>query len=370
MDPMRNPMQTTRSLGLCVLLCLWSTAARAEDLQPTFDLSALDAFWPVVEILQQDLEPPVEMWDALFDTPAHRVLVEEDMTPVYFERMLNLVYRPALRASRDAALSDPQYGPALDHFVQTWEHRERVDRSARELARRGLSDELVARLRSVLPAKLTTGRPQVAVVVWANAGRGGDPILIDPLSISTWDVPAYIAHELHHWHRDRLLAYTRSEVEEVDRPVVTWIEALQAEGVADQIDKHGWIEGTAHVDPARANYVERYRHALEHVSDAVVGFDDGLSAWQVAKDDAAKREAGLGLVDVIPLGGHPLGYFMTRTILAAFGPERLVAVVGNPFAFARLYDAAARTGGDARPLSDESMAALRALEKKYVGTGR
>lgn len=359
-----------RMLTPLLVLCLSSTAARAEDLQPVFDLSALDAFWPVVEILQQDLDPPAELWDALFDAPAYHVLVEEDMTPVYFERMLNLVYRPSLRSQRDAALADPQSQAAVGHFVETWERRSSVDRAARDLARRGVSEDLLASLRALLPAELPAGHPTVALVVWANAGRGGDPILVDPLSISYWDVPGYIAHELHHWYRDQLLDYTRSAVEEADRPLLTWLEALQAEGIADQIDKHAWIEGTVRVDPARASYLERYRHALQHVNDSVVGLDTGLSAWLAGTNAAEKRAAGLDLAEVLPLGAHPLGYFMTRTILGAFGRERLVAIVGNPFAFARLYDAAARTGGSARPLSDEAMAALDALEKKYVGTGR
>lgn len=352
------------------LIVLAGTPARADDLQPVFDLAAIDAFWPVAEILQQDLDPPVELWDALFETAAHRVLVEEGMTPLYFERMLNLVYRPSARRQREAALTDPQSSAAIDHFVQAWERRASVDRAARDLARRGVSDELLANLRAVLPAELPAGRPTVALVVWANAGRGGDPILVDPLSIASWDVPGYIAHEMHHWYRDRMLDYTRSAVEAADRPIITWLEALQAEGVADQIDKHAWIEGTVRVDPARASYLERYRHALEHVNDSVLGLDAGLSAWLAAKSDSERQTAGLDLAEVVPIGGHALGYFMTRTILAASGPQRLVEIVGNPFAFARAYDAAARTGGRAQPLSDEAMAALDALEKKYVAAGR
>lgn len=360
----------SRTARMLVVLVLVGTPAQADDLQPVFDLAAIDAFWPVVEILQQDLDPPVELWDALFETPAHQVLVEEDMTPLYFERLLELVYRPSARAQRDAALADPQSRAAIDHFVQAWERRASVDRAARDLARSGVSDDLLAKLRAVLPTELPAGRPTVALVVWANAGRGGDPILVDPLSIASWDVPGYIAHEMHHWYRDRMLDYTRSTVEAADRPIVTWLEAVQAEGIADQIDKHAWIEGTVRVDPARASYLERYRHALEHVSDSVLGLDSGLSAWLAANSDAERQSAGLDLAGKLPLGGHTLGYFMTRTILAAFGSQRLVEVVGNPFAFARLYDAAARTGGSAQPLSDEAMAALDALEKKYVAAER
>jgi hypothetical protein len=362
-------MSILRCYVLLLLVPLLAAPARA-DLQPVFDTSALDAFWPIVEILEQDLDPPVEMWDALFESPAHRVLVDEGMTPVYFERLLALVFRPSLRASRETARSDPQSAAAIEHFVQTWEQRERVDRAARELARRGLSDALLTELRQLLPAELPDGRPNVALVVWANAGRGGDPILVDPLSIATWDVPAYIAHEMHHRYRDRLLAYDRTKVQTDDRAIVTWLEALQAEGIADQIDKHRWIEGTAPIDAARQNYVRRYQHALEHIADEVSALDASLTSWNAAGSEGERRRAGDGLGQELELGGHPLGYSMTRTILDTFGKDRLLASIGNPFAFARTYDEAARRAGRARPLSDEAMAALQALEKKYVAAKR
>ena len=71
------------------------------------------------------------------------------------------------------------------------------------------------------------------------------------------------------------------------------------------------------------------------------------------------------------MSGHPTGYYMTRVIVAEFGTGRLIADFGNPFAFFRLYDEAARQSEAGVPvLSDDALSFLASLEAKYVGIAK
>ena len=367
------PLRTPGSLLLLLLLTtallpLGPGKARAE-IEPVFDTSAVEAFWPLVELLREDLEPPVEMWDAMLETPALEALAEQGMSPLFFERLMNLAFRPSMAQARNTALGDQRIGPSLQHFLEVWERREELDRAMRGMVRTGIDPELLAGLRALLPAEIPSGRPPVAFAVFANAGRGGDPLVVDPLALVSWDVPPYLTHEMHHWYRDQLLEYEPDAVQPADRDLVAWLDALQAEGVADLLDKKAWMENPLQVDPDRKPYVDQYLHAIDHVEESIEALDAALSVWNLAESAAERRGATNELGQKMPLGGHPVGYHMVTTITGVFGTQGLRDTVGNPFAFARLYDEAARRGDRARPLSDEAMAALGRLEERYATAG-
>jgi hypothetical protein len=66
-----------------------------------------------------------------------------------------------------------------------------------------------------------------------------------------------------------------------------------------------------------------------------------------------------------------MGAFMAEIIERQLGRDRLVAVVGDPFAFWRLYnEVALRTNGAARVLSERAMGVVAKVEDRYRAGGR
>lgn len=216
--------------------------------------------------------------------------------------------------------------------------------------------------------KVPAGAP-VAFVIFANDGRGYDPIVIDLLASMTWDFEPYLAHELHHWYRNRLLSFDPESLDPVAEKLVWTLNQIQAEGVADQLDKRPWLLD-ATIPPSKPDdYVRRYRSALEATPDLLETLDSLLIRYGEA-EDSEKLKLGNEISALVPLSGHPTGFFMASLIQEQLGQEALCREVGNPFAFIRLFNQAAEEANRQElAFSPAALALLAELERAHARPG-
>ncbi|MGM0687938.1 MAG: DUF5700 domain-containing putative Zn-dependent protease, partial [Promethearchaeati archaeon] len=136
---------------------------------------------------------------------------------------------------------------------------------------------------------------------------------------------------------------------------------IQAEGIADQIDKPDWFFGHNPVD-AYSGFVEQYRIELEKAEETLDLID---SVIQKEHQKGTSREIiGKKVREILPLSGHPIGYFMAKTIFNAELGGEMIDSVGNPFEFFRLYSKSRNILAES-PFSESTIDFLVQLEEKY-----
>jgi hypothetical protein len=87
---------------------------------------------------------------------------------------------------------------------------------------------------------------------------------------------------------------------------------------------------------------------------------------RVAPHPDSLAALGRWVHDDLPDNSRIMGAFMAETIEREMGRPRLVATVGDPFAFWRTYrEAALRTGGRTYALSDSAMSMLGQVERRH-----
>jgi hypothetical protein len=309
------------------------------------DLAAIELFWQVVDTLSSDLEPSPALWTALFDTPGYRALTRSEFDPGFFRRNFRLAYKPSLRDSLTIAGEELRAGRFLRHYEQVGQRRVELESFAAELASDtafGSPSRLAAKW---LPPPAPSDPAPVALVVFSLDARGYDPIVMDVLAARELDLRAFVAHESHHWYRNRRATIDWDQVPQHEQDLLWTLYQIQGEGIADQIDKRAWIEGKEPIPAGREAYAEAYLEALEAAPGTIRALDSLLVAFSAAPMDEQRAAIGAHVAEIVPMSGHPTGYHVARAILETEGRERLVADIANPAAFLLSYDEASRSAG-------------------------
>jgi hypothetical protein len=270
---------------------------------------------------------------------------------------------PSNREELAAALEGRPEAPYLRHYLEVRDRREELLQYAAQLATAPIIPAAAQRALTLLPFEVVSEYPPVAFVIFANDARGYDPIVVDLLASLRWDYETFLAHEFHHWYRNRLLIFDFESIDPRDRDVVWTLNQVHGEGIADQLDKRAWALGQADPPSGLEGYARRYR---EHLS-ASPGLIRTLGSLMVRYRDPGADRAALGaeIREAIPQSGHPTGFFMANAILQHFGQDALVSQTGNPFSFFRLHNRAAGVATSGVPFSAEAMLLLDELEASY-----
>ncbi|OLS30106.1 MAG: hypothetical protein HeimAB125_20460, partial [Candidatus Heimdallarchaeota archaeon AB_125] len=70
---------------------------------------------------------------------------------------------------------------------------------------------------------------------------------------------------------------------------------------------------------------------------------------------------------IVPLAGHPLGYYMTKIIIKNAHFDDLIRIVGNPFKFFKLYNKSVVSERENLSVySETTIEIIEDFEKKYV----
>jgi hypothetical protein len=332
---------------------------------PGFDFSAMAPFWEVHDSLTADREPSTEEWAALLNSPGYRALTRSEFTNEFFQESFRLALMPSRKDEFETALADERQARFLRHYVDVSRRRDELERHLEHLQSSSIVAPIIQRTQEYLPPVNVEGSPQVAFVIFANDGRAYEPIVIDLLASISWDIESFLAHEFHHWYRNRLRILDFSQADPADADLLWTLNQIQAEGIADLIDKRPWVLEGASPPQGAERYAEIYRQNLEATPELLKTLDGLL----VQYSGPPERRAAIGaqVRDLIPQSGHPTGFYMAALISSRLGHAALIEDLGNPFAFVRAFnEAATQAGRPSLKLSDTAMAVLNDLEQQHL----
>ncbi|WP_290797080.1 DUF5700 domain-containing putative Zn-dependent protease [Halomonas sp.] len=337
----------------------------------SLDFSGVDHFLEITATLDKDADPDPVDWETLFDTPGYSMLTQSEFEREFFMESFRLVFMPSrqeeLQKRLDEEKNKPPHFRFLHHYLNVKQHRQEVaDFSDSLRVNAGeLLDQSAEMARKYLPAMQTEGYIPVSFVVFANDARGYTPVVIDAFfAMELGEKLHYlIAHELHHFYRNQILAFDRDHIGPADADIVWVIDQIHAEGVADQIDKRVLISGE---DGPMHDMADRWEEMVAEAPVFLKRMNEALDG--VAAGYEGMGDAGTRLREILPMSGHPVGFYMTNLIIRELGKEKLIEQTGNPLAFFRLYNQAAQqaTSGDPPVLSAGAMEVIGELESRYV----
>lgn len=341
---------------------------------PWIETQGIERFWEIQQILTRDEEPGEERWRKLFASPGYRQLEEVEKRSRWMKPIFAMAFRPSLKKTLAARKTSGDFvgSMLLPHLEMAADRPERVRSFVREFCRDETLEIALAASKRYLPSGGIRRDlvPQVFLVIVDGDGKAlPQGIVLDAFALSFWEHPVMVlAHELHHVFRKPLAQVERKNLAEEEKKLFTVIEQLEEEGVAEMIDKPGWLssgipELSEH--PLLRWVQERYRTVENDAPESVRELDRALFA--VGDDPSVVETEGEKLFESIsPPERHTVGLYMAFAIEERLGRERLVETVGNPFSFVRAYSEAAGLSSPRPSLSAESIACLDDWEKRCI----
>jgi hypothetical protein len=358
------------SRTLLIATALSVLPASTPGTQEQADYSGLEPFWKVAELVAADQEVPDGAWEAVFATPGYRTLRERDNADRFFERLLPMALSEAHRQEAEALVTgQPIMEIFLTHLRAAYALREELEAFRAELEGRPLLNEALTAAQAWLPAGSAAryGPPPVSLVIYQPDARGYDRIVMDLLVAyeQPYHFERLLAHETHHVIRAGIRGPTGwNELPEAD--LLTALDNLQAEAVADMIDKPSELEvsdwGDATTGAALELMIARFRDELGIVQQRLAELDAILAEYGATP--GAAEGLGTKLRQTLVMGGHPVGYHMAGVILATGMRDRMIDNVADAFDFVRTYNAAAATDpGGNHVFGNEALLGLAMLEQ-------
>lgn len=291
--------------SLMVSLLVVQLAAEAPQDRPrasSVDFSGVELFLELTAVLERDEEPSVEEWDALFATPGYAVLIEREFRRDFFIENFRLAFMPSQREALVSKLAEDQgfMGQFLPHYVRARESREIILEELEDLNELSFVDKAIEKAAALLPGVDPGDYPPISFVVFGPDARGYSPVVIDVLHLRDRGefLTSFVAHEFHHYYRDRFLKLSQ------DRDILWVINQVQAEGIADQINVGEWFHDPAlfeeHSTRGRnPGYLEWYDRSPE-----IIRRMDSLFS-QMLRHPEDRGRLGSDLRAAVPLSGHP-----------------------------------------------------------------
>lgn len=337
-----------------------------------FDFSGADLFWEVHDSLARDVEPPDSLWEALWSTPGYALLDRREGRRPDVTRGFRLAYMPSLRDEADAVAAEPSWvARIVRHARQIPRARDSVAAFREELQSSDWMERGRELAQTYLPAG-TTQRyppPQVSFFYFLDARGYSERLLLDPVYfMRIRNAVDVLAHEFHHYYTN----FISPPLKPFGDDFLAWtLSTTENEGVAGMLDKVE-VPGMspddlreAYPDSSRRAYFVMYQDEYRRSNERLAQVEDVLE--RVAAHPDSMDALGRWINRELPDNGRIMGAYMAVVIEGAMGRESLLEVVGDAFGFWRRYnEAARRTGGRARVLSDEAMRMLDAAEAKYL----
>lgn len=344
------------------LLTLFLTAQFIFPQSSNFDFSGITQFWHIVSILKSNQLPSSSDWDNLFNTPGYKVLTSGEFSRQFFINEFTLVFMPSKKEELQKALASRRDLAHLNHFIKVRDNKQLMDEQLRKLKSHNYSADAVKRTLEFLPQSSVSEYPPVSFVIFENNGRGSSPIVVDLAASINWDFMSFLSHEFHHWYRNRELQYAVSKVSWQDAYLVDALSKIEAEGIADMVDKRDWFTKPSN---AVSDYARQYIYDVKRTPSVINRIDKLLS--QLSSKPNSAHQIGMKISQTLPEKGHSTGYFMASLILQNIGKDELVSCVGNPFKFIKLYNQAAKQSSGQYPaFSDSAIKVIDLLISKYV----
>lgn len=336
------------------------------------DFTGVEEFFKISEILERDSDPTEEQWEKLFITPGYKELTKSEFSKEFFIKSFNIAFKPSNKIKLEEAINSSQgISRFLQHYVSVKNNKSKILDKIEELKSTDFQDRIIQYVSKFLPSNKIENYPTISFVVFDNDARGYSIVIMDILfSLCLGEtLPLVLAHEYHHYYRNRLLEFDLDSLDSVDVHLVSAVNQIHAEGIADLIDKEQWlkekIKGTEY-----EMYAQKYWQYVQQSPEIIKQMNGILIKIANSSDEA--EELGKEFERLSPMSGHTLGYFIAKTILDEMGIEAVISDLGNPFMFIRKYNEAVIAKDKMEmSFSQEAMNLLNELERKYItGTVR
>lgn len=333
--------------------------------QQKVDFSGVEAFWKVAEQITNGTITETD-WNYLFSTGYYK-FYENWGQRNNIKRMMVIALSPKMKSSRDSLIKIPDFNSfILQQIISTNANKISLEKFQKKLEKSDLQKAIKARAKEFLPDNLSSEsyEPFIYFGVFqpdANASMTG--IAIDlKLSHELADPIGLIAHEYHHFLTMNLRKKFKDIKNDSTSALMKSISQLQLEGIADMIDKDKFLNSDGRGFPSVLSKNFKKFHAdplpaLKQMDSLIVA---------IAKEPSSAKSNCETILNSLPLGGHPHGFYMAKTIVMAFGKEALISTVSNPFDFIRAYNNAFRKLNDSVIFSEESMNFLSLLESTHT----
>lgn len=329
------------------------------------EFSGAGHFWVISAQLKQGIDPSEEEWDTLLESPYYKFnSYSSDKYRNWIKKSITTAFLPEKRKNRDTILARPDsdYGKVmLLHMIEAEEKKESIQLFQQKLTRQNFIDSIAAIAQQYLP-KGTINRfekPDISFGIFkpdANGAKNG--IYVDlKFAMDFPDFDLLMAHEAHHYYVGHIRKKMGENMEDSLGILINVINQLRLEGIADQIDKESSLAS------GRYPINSLFRINYEDPVPILQKVDSLLKV--IYHDPGTVKENGKLINELLPLGGHPHGYYMSQTIKAVLGKKALISTCYNPFDFIRLYNKAARQKG-LFYFSNEAVACLNRLEKTIM----
>lgn len=346
-------------LKIITTLMVFMSVSSGQYHNNNFDFSAIDTFWKIHHELKNNREPSQDLWNELFSNPGYKVLTNREYTKEFFIQKFRIAFSPKYSLEYEDKLNDPSEAYYLKHYKNVENKRAELSRQIQKLQKSNLNQRLLNMVMNYLPERNINTYPDVAFVIFANDGRGYNPIVIDLYASIDWDYISFLAHEYHHWYRNSFPKFNFSLVDKSEYVLVEVLSLIEAEGVADQIDKAGWFT-KSNPDTRESGYIRAVNNSPEIIKKMNALLE------QIVDRRENISEIGSKIKNLVPNGGHPTGFFMAKSIIDALGRNELIKTVGNPFEFVKQYNNAARMQKNCPVFSSKAMKIVAELERKYI----
>ena len=325
-----------------------------------FEFSGMEQFWSIVSKLERNQEPSNAEWNKLFRTPGYKILTGGEFTKVFFKRNFKLVFMPSQKKNLETNLKNRNHLHHLQHYIKVRDNKRKIQDQLKRLKRGNYNRKAVKRTLEFLPQRSVNQYPPVSFVIFESNGRGSSPIVVDLAASLEWDFMSFLSHEFHHWYRNRQLKFSYRKVRREDADIIRTIDIIEAEGIADMVDKKDWFTKSSN---SVSRYARQFIYDVSITPGLIQRMDKILT--EIYNNPSSKNQLGSKLFSMLPQRGHTTGYFMASLILEHFSKRELTACVGNPFKFFNLYNKAAKIYGRYPYFSKKSIKLLNKLKSKY-----
>jgi len=330
------------------------------------DLSSFEQFWHIVGILESSSNPSEDEWNKLFDTTGYSALITSEYNKDFFKQSFIAVFDPEKEETLEKLL-EGKTSRYLKYYSKVKKDKKTYEKNVKLIKEKWnkIHESIYARASAFLPYGESEKNPTVSILIFDTDARGYETIVIDAIFANRLeDFVSLAAHEVHHFYRNQMLEYDKEEIEEEDKDLIWVINQIHAEGIADHIDKGLFIFGGIETAFPKA-YVKYFKEYVKRAPEIIKEINTIIEKF--VSEKLTNKELGLEIKKIVPLAGHPLGYYMTNIIIKNAHFDELIRTVGNPFKFYELYNKAARMDREKLSLfSDISLNLVEELEKKYV----
>ncbi len=331
------------------------------------DTSSFDFLIELYSEMKKGQEITAEKWGELLNTMGYQALLNEEFSENFFKRNLELAFNPTKSEELRNALEVTTESRYLRYYIEVREkmadYQNHVKTLQKNWAR--LEDAIITRAQSLLPYKEFDEEITVSIAVFDRDARAYEAIILDPIFTTQMEsFVSIVAHEVHHILRHGLLKYDKDKVEDEEKDIVWVLEQMQAEGIADHIDKGYFIYGKEQ-DFFHKQYVTMFKQYVSEVPKIMKDLDEIF--LKLSQGVYQKEVAGKELRNKIPLSCHPLGYYMANIIIKNSLLDDMIRDIGNPFSFVKLYNKAVLADRKEMPsFALETIEQIDKLEQKYV----